>query len=217
MDSATTLAIARQEGFSCHALSFSYGQRHAIELRSAARVAKALGAAEHRVVSLDSAALQGSSLTGTGSVPKDRTEAAIAHGIPSTYVPARNTIFLAYALGLAEQLGAADIFIGINALDYSGYPDCRPEFLAAFERMARLATKAGVEGMTITLHAPLLRLTKREIIARGLALGVDYATTLTCYDPTDEGDACGRCDACQLRLKGFRENGLEDPARYVGR
>ena len=217
MDSATTLAIARREGFSCHALSFSYGQRHAIELRSAATVARALGAAEHRVISLDPVALQGSSLTGTGSVPKDRTEAAIGEGIPSTYVPARNTIFLSYALGLAEQLGAADIFIGINALDYSGYPDCRPEFLDAFERMARLATKAGVEGSMITLHAPLLQLTKREIIARGLALGVDYATTLTCYDPTEDGRACGRCDACQLRLKGFHENGLDDPARYVGK
>lgn len=217
MDSATTLAIARQDGFSCHALSFSYGQRHAVELRSAARVAHDLGAAEHRIITLDPAALQGSSLTGTGSVPKDRTETAIGEGIPSTYVPARNTIFLSYALGLAEQLGGADIFIGINALDYSGYPDCRPEFLEAFERLARLATKAGVEGAPITLHAPLLQLTKREIIARGLALGVDYAITLTCYDPTDDGGACGRCDACQLRLKGFRENGLEDPAKYVGR
>lgn len=218
MDSATTLAVARHEGFTCHALSFGYGQRHAIELRAAARVAEALGAAEHRVIALDPAAFQGSALTGGGPVPKDRSEAAIGSGIPSTYVPARNTIFLSCALGIAEQLGAADIFLGINALDYSGYPDCRPEFLEAFQRMARLATRAGVEGTApVTLHAPLLTLTKREIIARGLALGVDYGITLTCYDPTDDGRACGRCDACQLRLKGFRENGLEDPAKYASR
>lgn len=167
-------------------------------------------------MALDPAAFQGSALTGTGPVPKDRSDDAIAHGIPSTYVPARNTIFLAYALGIAEQLGATDIFLGINALDYSGYPDCRPEFLDAFQRMAQLATRAGVEGATpISIHAPLLTLTKREIIARGLALGVDYAMTLTCYDPTPDGLACGRCDACRLRLRGFEENGITDPARYV--
>jgi 7-cyano-7-deazaguanine synthase len=218
MDSATTLAIARAEGFECHALSFQYGQRHAVELDCARRVAGALGAAEHRVITLDPAAFRGSALTGGGPVPKDRSDSEIGHGIPSTYVPARNTIFLAYALGVAEQLEAADIFIGINALDYSGYPDCRPEFLDAFQRMARLATRAGVEGTTsVTIHAPLLHLTKREIIGRGLALGVDYALTLTCYDPTPDAQACGHCDACQLRLRGFRELGLEDPARYVGR
>ena len=218
MDSATTLAIATADGFECHALSFRYGQRHAIELDRAAAVARRYGAATHRIVTLDPAAFQGSALTGTGNVPKDRSDEAIGHGIPSTYVPARNTIFLAYALGIAEQLGAADIFLGINALDYSGYPDCRPEFLEAFQRMARLATRAGVEGpVPITIHAPLLRLTKREIIARGLALGIDYAMTLTCYDPTREGLACGRCDACRLRLKGFEENGIPDPAGYVRR
>ena len=218
MDSATTLAIARAEGFLCHALSFRYGQRHAVELERAATIARTLGAVEHRVVALDPAAFQGSALTGTGAVPKDRSDEAIAHGIPSTYVPARNTIFLAYALGIAEQLGAADIFLGINALDYSGYPDCRPEYLEAFQRLARLATRAGVEGTApVTLHAPLLSLTKREIIARGLVLGVDYAMTLTCYDPTPDGRACGRCDACRLRLRGFAENGIEDPAVYVGR
>ena len=216
MDSATTLAIARAEGFQCHALSFRYGKRHAIEIDRATALARRLGAVEHRVVALDPAAFQGSALTGTGPVPKDRSDDAIAHGIPSTYVPARNTIFLAYALGIAEQLGATDIFLGINALDYSGYPDCRPEFLDAFQRMAQLATRAGVEGATpISIHAPLLTLTKREIIARGLALGVDYAMTLTCYDPTPDGLACGRCDACRLRLRGFEENGITDPARYV--
>ncbi|MGB7212263.1 MAG: 7-cyano-7-deazaguanine synthase QueC [Gemmatimonadales bacterium] len=216
MDSATTLAIAREEGFECHALSFRYGQRHAIELDRATALAHRLGTIEHRIVALDPAAFQGSALTGTGSIPKDRSDDAIAHGIPSTYVPARNTIFLAYALGIAEQLDAADIFLGINALDYSGYPDCRPEFLDAFQRMARLATRAAIEGSPpMTVHAPLLHLTKREIIARGLALGVDYAMTLTCYDPTPDGLACGRCDACRLRLRGFAENGTTDPAKYV--
>lgn len=218
MDSATTLAIARQEGFRCLALSFRYGQRHAVELERAARVAAHLGAAEHRVIALDPAAFQGSALTGAGTVPKDRSPQAIGTGIPSTYVPARNTIFLAYALGIAEQLDATDIFLGINALDYSGYPDCRPEYLAAFERMAGLATRMGTEGgRPPTIHAPLLRLTKAEIISRGISLGVDYALTLTCYDPTPDGLACGHCDACQLRLKGFRENGMEDPAPYAGR
>lgn len=218
MDSATTLAIARSEGAACHALSFRYGQRHAVELDSARRVAAALGVVEHRVIDLDPAAFRGSALTGAGEVPKDRTDHEIGAGIPDTYVPARNTIFLAYGLGIAEQLGASAIYLGVNALDYSGYPDCRPEYLEAFQRLARLATRAGVEGAApITIRAPLLHLTKRGIIERGLALGVDYALTLTCYDPTDDGRACGHCDACRLRLRGFRELGIEDPAPYAGR
>lgn len=216
MDSATCLAIATSEGFRSHALSFRYGQRHAVELDAAARVAKSLGAAEHRIVNLDPAAFAGSALTGGGAVPKDRSEFDIGHGIPSTYVPARNTIFLAYALGYAEVLGAADVFIGINALDYSGYPDCRPEFIEAFEKMARLATRAGVEGTApLSIHSPLLRFTKAEIVQKGVALGVDYGMTLTCYDPSPAGLACGHCDACQLRRKGFVEAGVVDPTRYV--
>ena len=215
MDSATCLAIAKSEGFLVHALSFRYGQRHAVELEAAARVANALGVAEHRIVSLDPSAFAGSALTGGPSVPKDRSEYDIGHGIPTTYVPARNTIFLAFALGYAEVIGAADVFIGINALDYSGYPDCRPEFIEAFEKMARLATKAGVEGTApLSIHSPLLRLTKAEIVKRGTALGVDYAQTLTCYDPSPAGLACGHCDACQLRKKGFAEAGVVDPTRY---
>ena len=217
MDSATCLAIAKSEGYLSHALSFRYGQRHAIELEAAARVAAAIGVAEHRIVSLDPAAFAGSSLTGGGAVPKDRSAYDIGHGIPSTYVPARNTIFLAFALGYAEVIGAADVFIGINALDYSGYPDCRPEFIAAFEKMARLATKAGVEGTApLSIHSPLLRLTKAEIVRRGTELGVDYGLTLTCYDPSPTGLACGHCDACVLRRKGFAEAGVADPTRYVG-
>lgn len=215
MDSATCLAIANSEGFRVHALSFRYGQRHAVELDAAARVAKAVGVAEHRIVNLDPAAFAGSALTGAGAVPKDRSAFDIGHGIPSTYVPARNTIFLAYALGYAEVIGAADVFIGINALDYSGYPDCRPEFIEAFERMARLATKAGVEGTApLSIHSPLLRLTKAEIVKKGASLGVDYGLTLTCYDPSAAGLACGHCDACQLRRKGFAEAGVADPTRY---
>ena len=216
MDSATCLAIAKSEGFVVHALSFRYGQRHAVELEAAARVAKAMGVAEHRIVTLDPSAFAGSALTGGAAVPKDRSEYDIGHGIPSTYVPARNTIFLAYALGYAEVIGAADVFIGINALDYSGYPDCRPEFIEAFEKMARLATKAGVEGTApLAIHSPLLRLTKAQIVQRGLALGVDYGLTLTCYDPSPAGLACGHCDACQLRRKGFVEAGVADPTNYV--
>ena len=216
MDSATCLAIAKNEGYLSHALSFRYGQRHAIELEAAARVATAIGVAEHRIVSLDPSAFAGSSLTGGGAVPKDRSAYDIGHGIPSTYVPARNTIFLAFALGYAEVIGAADVFIGINALDYSGYPDCRPEFIEAFERMARLATKAGVEGTApLSIHSPLLRLTKAEIVRRGTELGVDYGLTLTCYDPSPDGLACGHCDACVLRRKGFDEAGVADPTRYV--
>ncbi|HEU4569866.1 MAG TPA: 7-cyano-7-deazaguanine synthase QueC [Gemmatimonadales bacterium] len=217
MDSATCLAIARAEGCTTHALSFRYGQRHAVELEAAARVATALGAAEHRIITLDPAAFAGSALTSGGAVPKDRSDAEIGHGIPSTYVPARNTIFLAYALGYAEVLGAADIYIGVNALDYSGYPDCRPEYIAAFQTMARLATKAGVEGTApVTIHTPLLALTKAEIVRRGAALGVDYGLTLTCYDPTPDGLACGHCDACALRRKGFEAAGVADPTRYPG-
>jgi 7-cyano-7-deazaguanine synthase len=216
MDSATCLAIANREGFVSHALSFRYGQRHAVELEAAARVATALGVAEHRIVTLDPAAFAGSALTGGPNVPKDRTDSEIGHGIPSTYVPARNTIFLAYALGIAETIGATDLFIGVNAVDYSGYPDCRPEYIAAFEIMARLATKAGVEGRDpLTIHTPLLRLTKGEIVRQGVALGVDYGLTITCYDPSPAGLACGHCDACSLRRKGFAEAGVGDPTRYL--
>jgi len=216
MDSATCLALAKSEGFIVHALSFRYGQRHIAELEAATRVARAIGVAEHRIVTLDPAAFAGSALTGGGEVPKDRSDHDIGHGIPSTYVPARNTIFLAYALGYAEVLGAADVYIGINALDYSGYPDCRPEFIAAFESMARLATKAGVEGTgQLSIHSPLLHLTKAEIVRQGLRLGVDYGLTLTCYDPSPDGLACGHCDACTLRRKGFVEAGVVDPTRYV--
>jgi len=215
LDSATTLAIARAEGFACHALSFRYGQRHAVELTRAAAVARHLGAASHRVIDIDLRAFGGSALTADLPVPKDRDAAARADGIPITYVPARNTIFLAYALGCAEVLGAADIFLGINAVDYSGYPDCRPAFVEAFERMANLATRAGVEGRRLTIHAPLLALSKAEIITRGLQLGVEFGMTLSCYDPATDGTACGRCDACQLRLEGFRAIGRPDPARYL--
>jgi len=215
LDSATTLAIARAEGFACHALSFRYGQRHAVELTSAAAVARHLGAASHRIIEIDLRAFGGSALTDDLPVPKDRDAAARADGIPITYVPARNTIFLSYALGCAEVLGAADIFLGINAVDYSGYPDCRPAFVEAFERMANLATRAGVEGRRLSIHAPLLALSKAEIITRGLELGVDFGMTLSCYDPAADGTSCGRCDACQLRLEGFRAIGRPDPARYL--
>jgi len=214
LDSATTLAIARAEGFACHALSFRYGQRHAVELASAAAVARHLGAVEHRIVTIDLRAFGGSALTADIPVPKDRNESDRAEGIPITYVPARNTIFLSYALGCAEVLGAADIFLGVNAVDYSGYPDCRPEFIQAYERLANLATRAGVEGRRMTIHAPLLTMTKSDIIRRGLELGVDFGLTLSCYDPAHDGAACGRCDACQLRLQGFRQLGRMDPARY---
>jgi 7-cyano-7-deazaguanine synthase len=215
LDSATTLAIARSAGHECHALSFDYGQRHDRELESARRVAAALGAKEHLVLRLDLRLIGGSALTANIEVPKRRSAEEIAGGIPITYVPARNTIFLSLALAWAEVLGAHDIFIGVNALDYSGYPDCRPEFIEAFERLANLATKAGVEGRRgFTIHTPLIRMTKKEILRTGLELGVDYGLTLSCYDPDDAGVACGRCDACRLRLKGFAELGLPDPARY---
>jgi 7-cyano-7-deazaguanine synthase len=217
LDSATTLAIAREEGFAPFALSFRYGQRHQGELEAAATVARRLGAVRHLVADIDLRAIGASALTADLPVPKGRSVDAQADGIPVTYVPARNTIFLAHALGWAEVLGAQDVFIGVNALDYSGYPDCRPAYIEAFERMANLATKAAVEGRSLRIHAPLIHLTKREIIARGLALGVDFGETRSCYDPTADGAACGQCDACQLRLKGFRELGLDDPARYAGR
>jgi 7-cyano-7-deazaguanine synthase len=214
LDSATTLAIARAEGYETHALSLRYGQRHAAELVAARTVAQALGVTAHREVTLDLAQFGGSALTTATPVPKHRSAAEIGAGIPVTYVPARNTIFLALALAWCEVLDAADIFIGVNALDYSGYPDCRPEYIAAFERLARLATRAGVEGRQLVVHAPLIHLSKAEIIRRGLALGVDYGLTHSCYDPAPEGAGCGTCDACLLRLKGFREVGIADPARY---
>jgi 7-cyano-7-deazaguanine synthase len=195
-------------------LSFRYGQRHAQELARAEAVARQLGAAEHRVVEIDLRAFGDSALTADMPIPKDRDEAARSKGIPTTYVPARNTIFLAYALGWAEVLGSADIFIGVNAVDFSGYPDCRPAFLEAFQRMANLATRAAVEGRRTTIHAPLLAMSKAAIIARGLELGVKFGMTLSCYDPAPDGAACGRCDACHLRLEGFRQLGRTDPARY---
>jgi 7-cyano-7-deazaguanine synthase len=215
LDSTTTLAAARAEGFACYALTLRYGQRHAVEVEAAQRVARHLGAARHTVVDIDLRAFGGSALTDDIPVPKDRPPDDIGHGIPPTYVPARNTIFLAFALAWAEVLGASDIFIGVNALDYSGYPDCRPEYIAAYETMANLATKAGVEGrQRLRIHTPLIHLSKAQIIARGLELGVDYSMTSTCYDPSPTGEACGQCDACLLRLKGFAELGRTDPARY---
>ena len=215
LDSATTLAICREEGFQPHAISFRYGQRHEQELAAAQKVAHSLGAIAHRIAEIDLRLFGGSALTDEIEVPKNRSDAEMTAGIPVTYVPARNTIFLSYALAFAETIGARDIFIGVNAVDYSGYPDCRPEFIRAFEQLANLATRAGVEGAHFTIHAPLLRLTKAEIIHRGISLGVDYALTHSCYDPTADGLACGKCDSCQLRLKGFREAGMEDPIGYA--
>ncbi len=215
VDSTTTAAIALDGGFDLHALTFRYGQRHAAELEAARKVAESLGIRRHLVLDIDLRAFGGSALTGDLAVPKDTPLDQIGERIPPTYVPARNTIFLSFALGWAEVLGASDIFLGANALDYSGYPDCRPEYIQAFQRMADLATRAGVqESRRLTIHTPLIQLSKREIIERGLALGVDYSLTLTCYDPSPEGAACGHCEACLLRLKGFREAGIEDPARY---
>ena len=212
LDSATTQAVARSLGYVCHALSFDYGQRHVAELQAARRVADALGAAEHRVVRLDLGQLGGSALTDSAiAVPEGPTE-----GIPVTYVPARNTVMLAYALAWTEVLGARDIFIGVNAVDYSGYPDCRPEFIEAFEKLANLATKAGVEEGGFHVHAPLIKLTKAEIIRLGTGLGVDYAQTVSCYQADAEGRACGRCDSCRLRREGFAAAGLPDPTRYAG-
>ena len=218
MDSATTAAIARAEGFEVNALSIRYGQRHAAELEAAREIARRVGAARHVELPIDLRPIGGSALTADIPVPLDREPASIGRGIPATYVPARNTIFLAAALGWAETLGAFDIHIGANAVDFSGYPDCRPEYLEAFERLAGLATRAGVEGEgRFAIHAPLLRMTKREIVERGRALGVDFSVTRTCYDLDAAGRACGRCDACLLRLKGFREAGLEDPTPYRAR
>ncbi|MGF1645091.1 MAG: 7-cyano-7-deazaguanine synthase QueC [Thiotrichales bacterium] len=211
MDSATVLAMARAEGYDCYSLSFRYGQRHHSELVAASRVAEALGAVEHRVIDLDLAGIGGSALTDSRiAVPE-----APGSGIPVTYVPARNTVFLAVALAWAEVLASRAIHIGVNAVDYSGYPDCRPEYIAAFERMANLATRAAVEGATLTVHAPLIALSKAEIIRAGYRLGVDYALTVSCYQADPEGRACGRCDACRLRAQGFHAAGLPDPTRYV--
>ena len=215
LDSATALAISRAQGRVCHALSFRYGQRHEVELSAARRVAAALGVASHRVVDIDLGALGGSALTADIPVPKDRAAEEMSHGIPVTYVPARNTLFVAWALAAAEVLGAEEIVLGVNVLDASGYPDCRPEWLAAMQEVARLGTRAGVEGRPVRLSAPLIRMSKSEIIRAGTALGVDYGLTHSCYDP--QGDrACGGCDACQLRRKGFAEAGLPDPTRYAG-
>ncbi len=215
LDSATVCAIARQQGFDLFALSVDYGQRHRFELESARRVAEAFGAKRHVVEQVDLSAFGGSALTADIDVPKQRTDAQIAAGIPITYVPARNTVFLALALAFAETVEAADIFIGVNAVDYSGYPDCRGEYIQAFERLANLATKAGVEGsLRFSIHTPLLEWTKAEIIRRGVELGVDYRLTCSCYDPDEQGVACGQCDACQLRRKGFAEAGLDDPIPY---
>jgi len=212
LDSTTVAAIARSQGFEPCAISFRYGQRHVLELESAARVAAALGITRHVTVEFDLRKFGGSALTGDYAVPKGRAPESMAQGVPITYVPARNTIFLSFALAFAETLGASDIFVGVNAIDYSGYPDCRPEFLAAYEKMARLATKAGIEGRSqVKIHAPLMALDKAAIIRRGLELGVNYALTWSCYDPTQHGRACGRCDACQLRAKGFAEAGIPDP------
>jgi len=217
LDSTTTLAIAGSLGFDVYALSFAYGQRHNHELLAAAKIAQKYGAKEHKILPIDLGGFGGSALTDDALVvPKDRGAEAMSHGIPITYVPARNTIFLSFAMAWAEVLKAYDIFIGVNALDYSGYPDCRPEFIKAFETMANLATAYGVEGeKRITIHTPLIHLSKAEIIQKGLGLGVDYAATTSCYDPDKEGRACGHCDACQLRLKGFHENGMSDPGSYI--
>jgi 7-cyano-7-deazaguanine synthase len=216
LDSTTALAVAMAEGYEIYAQSFRYGQRHAVELESAARVARAFRIKDHQVVNIDLRAIGGSALTDTIEVPKDRSGEEMATGIPVTYVPARNTIFLSFALAWAEVLGAQDIFIGVNALDYSGYPDCRSEYIEAFERMANLATRAGVEGrMSLRVHTPLIAMTKREIIEAGLGMGVDYSLTHSCYDPSEGGLACGKCDSCRLRLKGFAEAGSRDPLAYL--
>jgi 7-cyano-7-deazaguanine synthase len=216
LDSATALAVARCDGFRCHALTIAYGQRHAAELAAARRVAAAMGAVEQRVVDLDLRSFGGSALTSDAAIPKDRAPETMSEGIPITYVPARNTVFLSLALAWAEVLGSFDIYLGVNALDYSGYPDCRPEFIAAFVRLANLATKAGVEKKGIFhIHAPLIQLSKAEIIRLGLSLGVDYGLTHSCYDPVTNGTACGRCDSCVLRRAGFEAAGTADPIRYA--
>ncbi len=216
LDSTTILAIAKSQGYTPYALTFRYGQRHEAELRAAKRIATAEGVAEHVIAEIDLRMFGGSALTSEEhEVPKGRAEGEMSEGIPITYVPARNTIFLSFALAWAEVLGAKDIFIGVNAIDYSGYPDCRPEYIEAYRKMANLATKAGVEDEgELNIHTPLIDLTKGDIIKRGIELGVDYSVTVTCYDPTADGAACGECDACILRIKGFLENGLSDPAPY---
>jgi 7-cyano-7-deazaguanine synthase len=215
IDSTTTLARAITEGYEAYALSFDYGQRHQLETEAARRVATSLGAKDHRIAQIDLRVFGGSALTDDVAVPKRRSETEIAQGIPVTYVPARNTIFLAYALAWAEVISADDIFIGVNAIDYSGYPDCRPEFIEAFVKLADLGTKAGVEGRRFQIHAPLVKLSKAEIIRKGIELGVDFSLTHSCYDPKPDGLACGECDSCLLRLKGFREAGTNDPIRYA--
>jgi 7-cyano-7-deazaguanine synthase len=218
LDSSTCLAIARDEGYECYCLSFDYGQRHRIELEAARRVAHGMRVKEHRVAKIDLRVFGGSALTSDIAVPRDRAESEMKNGIPLTYVPARNTIFLSFALAYAEVAGAADIFIGVNAIDYSGYPDCRPEFIEAFERMANLATRAGVEGAArISIRTPLIRMSKAEIVRTAVALGVDLRLTHSCYEPDTEGRPCGRCDSCLLRRKGFEEAGLEDPAAVESR
>jgi 7-cyano-7-deazaguanine synthase len=215
LDSTTTLAVAQSEGYEIYALTFRYGQRHEAEIEAARRIAALSGVAEHVVAEIDLRAFGGSALTSDIAVPKGRAPEEMSEGIPVTYVPARNTIFLSFALAWAEVLGANDIFIGVNALDYSGYPDCRPEYIEAFQRMADLATKAGVEGrQKLVIHTPLISWTKAQIVKKGIELGVDYSLTVTCYDPSKDGAACGQCDACRLRLKGFAESGMQDPARY---
>src|SRR5467141_3965776 len=215
IDSTTTLAIAIADGYEAYALSFDYGQRHQIETEAARNVAKSLGAKDYRLTKIDLRIFGGSALTSNVDVPKKRSETEIGHGIPITYVPARNTIFLAYALAWAEVMGVSDIFLGVNAIDYSGYPDCRPEFIKAFEHLANLGTKAGVEGRRFQIHTPLIKLSKAEIIRKAVELGVDLSLTHSCYDPSTEGIACGKCDSCLLRLKGFREAGITDPIRYA--
>ena len=215
LDSTTTMAIAIAQGYEAYALSFDYGQRHQIEIDAASRIAESLGAKEHRLAKIDMRMFGGSALTDNVGVPKNRSETEIADGIPVTYVPARNTVFLAFALGWAEIIPAADIFIGVNAIDYGGYPDCRPEFIEAFEMLANLGTKAGVEGRRFQIHAPLIKFSKAEIVRKALELDVDLSLTRTCYDPSPTGLACGECDSCLLRLKGFREAGIEDPIRYA--
>ena len=217
LDSTTVLYIARHEGFRTHAVSFRYGQQHTRELESAEVIAENAGVSKHIIVSLDQRLFEGSALTGSGTVPEDRIPDEITDHIPSTYVPARNTVFLAMALSYAEVIGSRDIFIGVNSIDYSGYPDCRPEYLEAFQRLAGLATREAVEGNPTRIHAPLLSMTKAKIISKGLELGIDYSLTHSCYNPDSSGRACGRCDACILRLNGFRQNGIEDPALYSDR
>ena len=217
LDSATTAAIARNDGYKLYALSIDYGQRHHFELEAARQVARAMDVVRHVILDVDLAQLGGSALTDVLEVPKDRPADAMSEGIPVTYVPARNTVLLSLALAYAETVGAADIFVGVNAVDYSGYPDCRPEYIEAFQRLANLGTKAGVEGhLKFEVHAPLIRMTKSQIIRRGVELGVDYSLTHSCYDPDENGISCGHCDACQLRRKGFAEAGLKDPVKYQG-